>query len=70
MNAIAPGFIETDITAPLSEEQRKNVRAQVPLDRFAGPRRSGPPGALPRGTGSFLPSRASASMFDGGMVMA
>ena len=37
VNAVAPGFIETDITAPLSESQREAVLAQVPLGRFAGP---------------------------------
>lgn len=33
-NAIAPGFIETDMTAVLSEEMLENVRASIPLKRI------------------------------------
>jgi len=36
-NAIAPGFIETDMTAALSDEQRAQITAQVPLGRIASP---------------------------------
>ncbi len=34
VNAIAPGFIETDMTQVLKEEQREALRKQIPLDRF------------------------------------
>ncbi len=34
VNAIAPGFIETDMTAVLSEEVRNNLLAHIPLKRF------------------------------------
>ncbi|MGH8048039.1 MAG: 3-oxoacyl-[acyl-carrier-protein] reductase, partial [Chthoniobacterales bacterium] len=34
VNVIAPGFIETDMTAVLSEEIRKGAQAQIPLARF------------------------------------
>ena len=34
VNAIAPGFVETDMTAALSEEQRAALRAQIPLGRL------------------------------------
>jgi 3-oxoacyl-[acyl-carrier protein] reductase len=34
VNAIAPGFIETDMTAVLSQEQRDNMIAHVPLRRI------------------------------------
>lgn len=34
VNIVAPGFIETDMTAPLSEARRSDVLAQVPLKRF------------------------------------
>ena len=37
VNVVAPGFIETDMTAQLSEERRGNVLAQVPLKRFGMP---------------------------------
>ncbi|UDY25137.1 beta-ketoacyl-ACP reductase [Nocardioides sp. Kera G14] len=36
-NVIAPGFIDTDMTAELSEEQREAIRAQVPLGRYGDP---------------------------------
>lgn len=33
-NAIAPGFIETDMTAVLSDEQKDTIKSQVPLQRY------------------------------------
>ncbi len=34
VNAIAPGFIETDMTAGLSDELKANMLAHIPLKRF------------------------------------
>ena len=34
INAIAPGFIDTDMTRVLSEDQKKNILSQVPLKRL------------------------------------
>jgi 3-oxoacyl-[acyl-carrier protein] reductase len=34
-NVIAPGFVETDMTADLDEKRRNEISAQVPLNRFA-----------------------------------
>jgi len=34
VNVIAPGFIETDMTAVLSEEIREGARKQIPVARF------------------------------------
>lgn len=34
-NVIAPGFVDTDMTSVLSEEQRKTIVASVPLGRYA-----------------------------------
>lgn len=34
INAIAPGFIDTDMTKVLNEDQKKNILSQVPLKRF------------------------------------
>jgi 3-oxoacyl-[acyl-carrier protein] reductase len=31
---IAPGFVETDMTADLDENRRSTIAAQVPLGRF------------------------------------
>ncbi len=36
-NVVAPGFIETDMTAELPEEQQKQYLAQIPAARFASP---------------------------------
>lgn len=33
-NVIAPGFVETDMTAELDEKRRSEIAAQVPLGRF------------------------------------
>jgi 3-oxoacyl-[acyl-carrier protein] reductase len=37
VNAVAPGFIDTDMTRTLSETQRDSLLAQVPLRRFGDP---------------------------------
>lgn len=37
VNAVAPGFIETDMTAKLTEEQRAGMLAKVPLKRGGQP---------------------------------
>ncbi|NLS53942.1 3-oxoacyl-ACP reductase FabG [Hafnia alvei] len=34
VNVVAPGFIETDMTRSLTEEQRKDILAQVPANRL------------------------------------
>jgi 3-oxoacyl-[acyl-carrier protein] reductase len=34
-NVVAPGFVDTDLTAVLSEERRAEILAQVPLGRYA-----------------------------------
>jgi 3-oxoacyl-[acyl-carrier protein] reductase len=36
-NVVAPGFIETDMTAELPEEQQKQYLSQIPAARFASP---------------------------------
>jgi 3-oxoacyl-[acyl-carrier protein] reductase len=37
VNAIAPGFIETDMTAALSDQLKENMLAHIPLKRFGKP---------------------------------
>ena len=37
VNAVAPGFIETDMTGGMSEEARKAFTAKIPLGRFGKP---------------------------------
>jgi 3-oxoacyl-[acyl-carrier protein] reductase len=36
-NVVAPGFVDTDMTRALPEEQRAGIVAQVPLGRYAEP---------------------------------
>ena len=36
-NVVAPGFVETDMTEVLSDEQKAAIKAQVPLGRYASP---------------------------------
>ncbi|MEV4436132.1 3-oxoacyl-[acyl-carrier-protein] reductase [Streptomyces sp. NPDC049555] len=37
INVVAPGFVDTDMTRVLSDEQRKGIVAGVPLGRYAQP---------------------------------
>ncbi|MFD9127824.1 3-oxoacyl-[acyl-carrier-protein] reductase [Kitasatospora sp. NPDC059571] len=37
INVVAPGFVDTDMTAVLSDERRKEIVAGVPLGRYAQP---------------------------------
>jgi 3-oxoacyl-[acyl-carrier protein] reductase len=37
VNAVAPGFIETDMTAVLTDEQKANMLAHIPLKRLGTP---------------------------------
>ena len=68
VNVVAPGFIETDMTAVLNEEIRKGALAQIPLARF------GQPGEI-AGTVAFLSGPSSSYItgqvlaVDGGMAM-
>lgn len=36
-NVVAPGFVETDMTDVLTDEQKQTIRTQVPLGRYAQP---------------------------------
>ena len=36
-NVVAPGFVETDMTAVLTEDQQQKIKDQVPLGRYASP---------------------------------
>ncbi|WP_028660793.1 beta-ketoacyl-ACP reductase [Nocardioides insulae] len=36
-NVVAPGFVETDMTGVLTEDQKTTIKAQVPLGRYAQP---------------------------------
>jgi 3-oxoacyl-[acyl-carrier protein] reductase len=68
VNAIAPGFIDTDMTAALSPEQKQKLEQNIPLKRTGKPEEIA-------GVARFLASPASDYMtgqvlcVDGGMVM-
>ncbi len=68
VNAIAPGYIQTDMTASLTEEQKKILTESIPLNRI------GTPEDIARAV-KFLASDDSAYItgqtltVDGGMVM-
>jgi 3-oxoacyl-[acyl-carrier protein] reductase len=67
-NAVAPGFIETDMTAAMTPEARAALSAQIPLERLGTPEDIA-------GTVAFLASEHAAYItgqvfvVDGGMVM-
>lgn len=67
-NVVAPGFVNTDMTAAITEERRAEILAQVPLGRYGGAEEVA-------GTVSFLASPAAAYItgavipVDGGMGM-
>jgi len=69
VNAIAPGFIQTEMTAKLPEEIKEKMKAVIPLDRFGDPKDVA-------AACVFLASEDSAYItgqtivVDGGMVMA
>jgi 3-oxoacyl-[acyl-carrier protein] reductase len=68
VNAVAPGFIETDMTAAMTPEARAALAGQIPLDRLGSPQDIA-------GTVAFLASEHAAYItgqvlvVDGGMVM-
>ncbi|MDB4905692.1 MAG: 3-oxoacyl-(acyl-carrier-protein) reductase [Gemmatimonadetes bacterium] len=67
-NVVAPGFIETDMTAAMTPEARAGLSGQIPLDRLGTP-------ADIAGVVAFLASDRAAYItgqvlvVDGGMVM-
>lgn len=67
-NVIAPGFIETDMTAQMTEDARATMTAQIPLERLGTPKDIA-------GVAAFLCSEHAAYItgqvfvVDGGMVM-
>lgn len=38
INCIAPGFVGTEMTGILSEEQKKNILGEIPMERIAEPK--------------------------------
>lgn len=69
VNAIAPGFIQTDITAAMTETQIAAVMGQVPLGRIANPEDVAPLVAFLASDGANYITGQCIHV-DGGMVMA
>jgi 3-oxoacyl-[acyl-carrier protein] reductase len=68
VNAVAPGFIETDMTAALTPEAREALAKQIPLARL------GAPGDIASAVAFLASEHASyitgqVLVVDGGMVM-
>ena len=69
VNAVAPGFVQTDLTAGLSDEQKELIKDRIPMGRYAEANEIAPIVA-------FLASDAAAYItgqtlnVDGGLVMA
>ena len=61
VNVVAPGFIDTDMTRALGEEQRAALGAQIPLGRLGEPGRYCRGGGFPGLPGSGLHHRRNAA---------
>jgi len=67
-NVVAPGFVDTAMTAELTEERRKEILAQVPLGRYAAPEEVGAVVAFLAGDGAAYVTGAVIPV-DGGLGM-
>ncbi|NWJ48576.1 MAG: 3-oxoacyl-[acyl-carrier-protein] reductase [Chloroflexi bacterium] len=68
VNAVAPGFIDTDMTGGLSEEIKKKALEQIPLERFGKPEDVAEAVAFLAGdAAAYITGQVLA--VDGGMVM-
>jgi 3-oxoacyl-[acyl-carrier protein] reductase len=69
VNAVAPGFIKTDIIAPMTEAQVEAVLGQIPFGRLAEPEEVAPLVTFLCSDGAGYITGQCINV-DGGMVMA
>jgi 3-oxoacyl-[acyl-carrier protein] reductase len=68
VNAVAPGYVETELTGSLPEEVKDQIRGQVPMGRFGEPQEVAEVVAFLAGEGAgYLTGQTIA--VDGGMTM-
>lgn len=67
-NAIAPGYVETELTGELSEKVKEQILAQVPVGRFGEPEEVAEAVAFLAGEGAGYITGQTLAV-DGGMVM-
>src|SRR6266446_6850348 len=68
VNAVAPGFITTDMTAGLSDEIKKTIQSQIPLGKTGAPENVASAAAfLASGEASYITGQVIC--VDGGIVM-
>lgn len=68
VNAVAPGFIDTDMTGAMTNEAREGLTSQIPLERLGSPKDiAGAVAFLASDYASYITGQVI--VVDGGMVM-